>query len=146
MNILFVCTGNSCRSPMAEGIMKKAVEDKDVTVSSAGLSVYTPGRASENAQIVMEEMDIDISSHISSQVSGEAIEDADLVLCMTRSHRNALVDLYPDLSHKIFTLCEYAYGTYDDVADPYGGDVDEYRECASQIKDAVCAVCEKLEL
>ena len=149
MNILFVCTGNTCRSPMAGGLMEKAIKDcdnKDVHVSTAGLSVYASGKASENAITVMEKMGIDISGHESSQITKTDIEDADIVLCMTNTHRNVLVDLYPEFADKIYTLCEYAYGTYDDITDPYGGDEQEYTECAMQLKDAVAAVCKKLEL
>lgn len=143
MNIVFVCTGNSCRSPMAEGLLKSLAGER-FNVTSAGISAYNPHGASDNAVSAMDEMGIDISKHISTQVSGEIIADADLVLTMTAGHRCILVDLFPEQRDKIFTVLEYAYGEDGDVADPYGGDIDVYRSCALQIKDAVCAVYDKL--
>lgn len=143
MNIMFVCTGNSCRSPMAEGILKSLAGD-EFNVSSAGISAYTPHSASDNAVSAMDEMGIDISDHISTQITHEIIAEADLVLTMTAGHKHILIDLLPDHSDRIYTLKEFAYGEEGDVADPYGGDMDVYRDCAGEIKDAVYAVYDKL--
>lgn len=148
MNILIVCTGNTCRSAMAGGLLEKALDDDgdgSIKVSTAGINVYVPTPASENAVKIMEEMDVNISDHMSRQVNKEDIEDADLVLVMTSSHRNILIDLYPQYSDKIYTISEYAYGTDGDIVDPFGGDEEEYRECACQLKEAVEAVCAKVK-
>lgn len=148
MNILLVCTGNTCRSAMAGGLFEKALDDDGdgcIHVNTAGINVYVSTPASENAVKVMEEMDIDISDHMSKQVTKEDIEEADLVLVMTVSHRNILIDLYPQYSSKIYTFPEYAYGSDDEITDPFGGDEEEYRECALQLKDAINAVYEKIK-
>lgn len=148
MNILLVCTGNTCRSAMAGGLFEKAIDDDYdgcINIETAGINVYVPTPASENAVKVMEEMDIDISDHISRQVTKEDIENADLVLVMTLSHRNTLIDLYPQYSDKIYTIPEYAYGSDDEILDPFGGDEDEYRECANELKDAIDVVYSKVK-
>lgn len=148
MNILLVCTGNTCRSAMAGGLFEKALDDDgdgSIKVDTAGINVYVPTPASENAVKIMEEMGVDISDHMSKQVTKEDIENADLVLVMTPSHRNTLIDLYPQYSNKIYTLPEYAYGTDEEISDPFGGDEEEYRECAAQLKSAVEAVYAKVK-
>ncbi len=148
MNILLVCTGNTCRSAMAGGLFEKALDDDGdgcIHVNTAGTNVCVSGPASENAIKVMEEMDIDISDHKSQQVTKEDIEEADLVLVMTGSHRNILIDLYPQYSSKIYTIPEYAYGTDEEITDPFGGDEEEYKECALQLREAIDAVYAKLK-
>ena len=148
MNILLVCTGNTCRSAMAGGLFEKAIDDDYdgcINIETAGINVYVPTPASENAVKIMEEMDIDISDHISRQVTKEDIENADLVLVMTLSHRNTLIDLYPQFSDKIYTIPEYAYGSDDEILDPFGGDEDEYRECANELKEAIDVVYSKVK-
>ena len=148
MNILLVCTGNTCRSAMAGGLFEKAIDDDYdgcINIESAGINVYVPTPASENAVKIMEEMDVDISDHISRQVTKEDIEEADLVLVMTLSHRNTLIDLYPQFSDKIYTIPEYAYGSDDEISDPFGGDEDEYRECAKELKEAIDVIYSKVK-
>ncbi len=148
MNILLVCTGNTCRSAMAGGLFEKALDDDgdgSISVDTAGINVYVPAPASENAVKIMEEMEIDISDHMSRQVTKEDIDEADLVLVMTPSHRNILIDLYPQYSDKIYTFPEYAYGSDDEISDPFGGDEEEYRECALQLKSAIDAVYAKIK-
>ncbi len=130
MNILFVCTGNTCRSPMAEVMMIELLKKqgkKDVDVSSAGISVYTSTGASYNAILTMAKRDIDLSSHTSRQINAGMIEAADVVYTMTRSHRETLCRLYPKYSDKILTL------NSTDVSDPFGGDLEEYQACADEI-------------
>ncbi|MBR2476561.1 MAG: low molecular weight protein arginine phosphatase [Clostridia bacterium] len=148
MNILLVCTGNTCRSAMAGGLFEKAIDDDYdgcINIDTAGINVYVPGPASENAVKVMEEMDIDISDHESKQITKEDIEEADLILVMTAGHRNILIDLYPQYSDKVYTFHEYAYGSDEEISDPFGGDEEEYRECALQLKDAIDAVYAKIK-
>ncbi len=148
MNILLVCTGNTCRSAMAGGLFEKAIDDDGVgciNINTAGINVYMPTPASDNAVKVMEEMGIDLSDHMSKQVTKEDIDEADLVLVMTLSHRNTLIDLYPQYSDKIYTFPEFAYGSDDEISDPFGGDEEEYRECAHQLKDAIDAVIAKIK-
>ena len=148
MDILLVCTGNTCRSSMAEGIFKQILKDNDdddVHVTSAGISVYVSTSASDEALCVMDEMGIDISDHKSTQITEESVSQADLVLVMTTGHKNILIDLFPEYIDRIHTLHEYAYGAEDDIADPFGMDHDAYRRCALEIKGAVEAVYDRIK-
>ncbi|WP_088008491.1 low molecular weight protein arginine phosphatase [Indiicoccus explosivorum] len=124
MNIFFVCTGNTCRSPMAEAIMK-AKEMEGVDVRSAGLFAGG-GPISAHARTVLTEEGID-SDHRSRSVSSEDIEWATVVLTMTKTHKESLIRSYPGAGHKIYTLKEYVSGSPEDVSDPYGGPESEYR-------------------
>lgn len=147
MDILLVCTGNTCRSSMAEGIFNQILnenDDDDVHVTSAGISVYVSTPASEEAINVTKDMGVDISDHMSAQISEEMVQEADLVLVMTTGHKNILIDIFPEYSDKIFTLPEYACGSEDDIADPFGMDYEAYRQCATEIKGAIEKVYEKI--
>ena len=148
MNILLVCTGNTCRSAMAGGLLEKAIDDDYdgcTHVNTAGINVYVSSPASENAVKIMEEMGVDISDHMSRQLAKEDVESADLVLVMTHIHKNTLLDLYPQYAEKIYLLPEFAFGTDEEISDPFGGDEQEYRECAAELKKAMDAVYEKVK-
>ncbi len=134
MQVVFVCTGNTCRSPMAEGILKNYKED--ISVLSRGLYVPEEINASFNSIKAMEEMDIDISSHRSKQLTTREAEESDLVITMTQGHKNTILSAYPKFADKTFTLAEYA-GDSGDVSDPYGMDFDAYRRCAKRIRELI---------
>lgn len=136
--VLFVCTGNTCRSPMAEGIYNKM----SVGALSRGLMVYGAPPASENAVKAMAEMGIDISNHTARQIAKGDIEESGVVLTMTLGHKRIILAKWPEFEGKVFTLGEMAGG--DDVPDPYGGDIDEYRRCAETIKNYVVKAIEKI--
>lgn len=143
MNILFVCTANTCRSPMAAAIMEKiAIEnDLDVLIESAGIFANVGGKASENAVKALDEMGIDLTFHETKPITEELIQKSDIILTMTRAHKELLKSLAKD---KVFTLKEYASGEDTDIMDPYGGDIEEYKETARQIYDALVDVAEKI--
>lgn len=146
MKLLFVCTGNTCRSCMAEAIAKNIAENRgiDIEISSAGIHAFAGDGASVNAVKVMEEMGIDVACHIAKPVSKELIEDNDLILTMTKSHKDTLIFLYPSAKDKIFTLMEYA-GKDGDIVDPFGGDVNVYRSCAEQLKNLIEEMFDKIK-
>lgn len=143
MNILFVCTGNTCRSPMAAALFNKiAVEKKlDVRIESAGIFAAEGDTASNEAIIAMKKYDIDLLGHHAQNINTELLDKSDLILTMTAAHKMVIE---PSAQRKTYTLCEYA-GIDGDIPDPFGGDVSEYEECAEKIYDALLKVAEKIE-
>lgn len=122
MNILFVCTGNTCRSPMAEGYLESK-NLPDLTIESRGLSA-DGSPVSENSQKAMEEKGIDISFHKSRSLSMHDLGWADKIIYMSPSHKTVLSLYAPE--EKLFMLG-------DGISDPYGGDLDKYRTCRDEI-------------
>jgi protein-tyrosine-phosphatase len=150
LQILIVCTGNTCRSPMAEVLLKDKIEKCNVTekiaVSSAGVAVWEEGEASIGAQTVMKQRGINLVSHRSRRLFLEDIASADLVLTMTAGHKAAVLSIMPEARHKVFTLAEFA-GEHRDISDPYGGNTDIYEACAVQIEKSLeNSWCKILEL
>lgn len=135
-SILFVCTGNTCRSPMAEGILRAMAKGTDFKTSSAGL--FAGGEpVSKNAVLVMNEIGIDISGHVSRQLTRDMLKEFDLVLTMSESHKNAIVSAFPEYKDKTFTLPEYAGESGGEIPDPFGGDIETYRKCRDSIRKYV---------
>lgn len=146
MKILFVCTGNTCRSPMAEGILRYIAKEQglDIEVTSAGIAVYENAYAAINSIDVMKAIDIDISDHKSNQVDKNLIEDADLILTMSSGHKYAILSKFPLYEDKIYNLLEYAYDMDKDVADPYGGSLETYEKTRDEIYRAIVDIVGKL--
>ena len=132
MRIIFVCTGNTCRSPMAEALLRAKTDAH--MVSSAGLSVLFPAPAAENARAVMEERGLDISAHRARQLTEDMVREADLILTMTERHAALICTIFPHAHEKTKTLAAFA-GKEGNVADPFGGSPETYRTCAAQIAD-----------
>ncbi len=107
-HILFVCTGNTCRSPMAEGIFRKMLEARgmDVEVRSAGVSAAPGFPISGNALIILQEKGID-GDFSSDELNESTVAWADLILAMTMNHKRALIQRFPGAVDKVFTLREY---------------------------------------
>lgn len=136
--ILFVCTANICRSPMAETILKERLRNSgmtDISVSSAGLMDMKGGRAREEALSIIEKLGVDISHHRSRHLTGEMVTDADLILVMEGEHRDKIVSSYPESAGKVFLLSKFGNekGVAMDIADPYGGTVFNYRVALKEI-------------
>ena len=140
MNIMFVCTGNICRSAMAHRLLEKKLKDnkiKNVKVYSCGIFAEDGDSPTYNAEEAMKEYDVDIKMHKATNIQNSKIQAMDLILCATKSHKNSVLQMYPELSDKVFTMKEYV--EYDknkmdiDIKDPWGYDLETYRICLSQI-------------
>ena len=138
--LVFVCTGNTCRSPMAEVLMRKrmadrlgcepcALEDHGVIILSAGIAAMSGGRASPEAVDVVREMGLELCEHESQPLSDRLVRFADLILAMTRGHLEGILEQWPGAAPRTALLSRD--GT--DVADPIGGPPEMYRRCARQI-------------
>ncbi|HAE92070.1 protein-tyrosine phosphatase [Tissierella praeacuta DSM 18095] len=139
MKILFICTGNTCRSPMAEGILKFMIEKNNlnIEVESAGISVFHGDNASKNSIEAMKKIGIDISRHRAKQIHGELVNDARLILTMSKSHKDFIILNFPRSRDKVFTLLEYAYKLDKDVVDPFGGRLTVYENTRDEIYRAI---------
>lgn len=139
-NIIFICTGNTCRSPMAEGLFRAhgGEEKTGLAAASAGLFTQDGIPASDNAVTAAKELGVDISAHRSRMLTHEMAQSARYLVCMTGAHYDRVCEMFPDCADKVFTL------TQRDVSDPFGGDLDTYRRAASEIDAGVRSIIERL--
>src|SRR5437588_5406930 len=147
--VLFVCTGNVCRSPMAEGIFRRAVQGRgDFRVLSAGLGAAEGQPPSSYAVQATRELGIDISGQRSRLLTPELIQQADYIFGMTHSHIDTVMLLYPQAAEKTFLLREFD-DTLDlfekDISDPIGGSYDVYLDCRDQIEQGIASLLRYLQ-
>lgn len=149
-NVMVVCTGNTCRSPIAEYMLKKQLKEAglgDVNVISRGTSSNADDMnpISVNSEVVLHEEGITDFVHSSAHLSAEEVRDADLILTMGDSHGSIITDDYPDSADKVFRLNDFAKNDQGDISDPFGKDLDVYRKTGQQIKAAVSGVVGRLK-
>lgn len=140
MHILFICSGNTCRSPMAEAYFRHLAEKAKlhgVTVSSAGTFAGSGIKASQASVAVMNKYGIDISGHRSSTLDADTIEKADLIVAMTQSHKMHVGSIAAAALRKTRLLLEYADNKSGDISDPFGSDKNVYSLCFEEMKPAL---------
>ncbi len=148
-NILFVCTGNICRSPFAEGLLRNALAAKGlkgIEADSAGLLALPGNSATSLAQRVAFEFGVDLSGHRAKSLSEELQAGCDLILVMEKSHEKAVLAAFPKATGKVLLLRHFGrYGSRRrGIADPYGFQYEAYRFCFLDIEDAVSGLVEYL--
>lgn len=145
--ILFVCTANICRSPMAAGIMRRRISElalaDQVEVASAGVYADEGYGASSNAIVTLGGRGINLREHRSQPITARLLAEADIVLVMEEAHRRSLFHLAPQHLAKVFLLTEMA-GGFEDVADPYGGPLEGYAFTADLLERLIDAGLPKI--
>ncbi len=134
--LLFVCTGNSCRSVMANGLMEKFVNEagftEKVRIDSAGTSAFAGIGAAPNTVSVMREEGVDVSGHIGKNINKDMLKRSDIVFVMEKAHKDFIVNIMPEMKDKIRLLREG-----QDIPDPIGRSLEEYRNIRNVIKEEV---------
>lgn len=157
LKVLFVCTGNTCRSPMAEGILKSALEDKGVgnlEVSSAGTHGLQDAPASLFAREVAGDRNIDLSGHRSRRLTAGMIDDADLILAMSQEHLDFISRIDRRVEDRTFLLKTFPRahsasnkgrnGGVLSIEDPIGGSLDDYERGFTEIEKEIKRILPKL--
>lgn len=146
MRVLVVCTGNTCRSPLAAAMLADALRAADlpVEVGSAGTGAWEGAPASEGSYLVALERGLDLSGHRARLLTRALVDEADLVLTMSRPHLARVRELGG--AGRAHLLGEYAglAGPRADVADPFGGDLDDYRATMRMLADLMPAVVARI--
>jgi protein-tyrosine-phosphatase len=144
-HILFICTGNTCRSPLAEYLLREKAGDQ-LMVKSAGVAAANGGKASVHVETLLQEKGIEMN-HASQMVTQELMEWADLVLTMTDSHKQYLSQIFPAKTKAIHTLKEYVSpsDTNLNISDPFGGTLPNYRATMVELEELINQFVEQIK-
>ena len=146
MKLLFVCTGNTCRSPMALALAEKicaALGLDGYELASAGVMAVDGASASTGALDAAAQIGLDLSGHISQLLTQELVDDSALIFTMTMSHKQAVCSKFPNHSDKVHLLSEYA-GECGDIPDPFGQSLDVYVKCRDSLEVYIKRIMEIL--
>lgn len=134
----FICTGNSCRSPMAECYFKSIIaENLKTSVFSAGTACASGWNASHEAIEIMDRLNLDLRSHKSMPLSNEMVETTDMLIVMTNMHKEVIVSRWPEASKKVYLLREFEENSNindQEIMDPVGFPVEIYEKCFDLMK------------
>lgn len=148
IHVIFICTGNICRSAMADGYLKYRIKEigreNDVIVSSAGTHAMQGEESPINAKKAIEKYGANIYSHTATTLERVNLEKATHILVMTDRHKRDVIARYPKLADKVKLLGEYAKDKkYKEIDDPWGYSFEVYEKCAKEIVDSVEGFIEK---
>lgn len=153
IKIMYICTGNICRSAMAHAMMKEEIKNRKLQdkleVYSCGTFAEDGDYASYNAIETMEYYGINLKLHRATNIRNSKIEEMDIILCATQEHKRFVINLYPKLKEKVFTMKEYSKSGKDendlDIKDPWGYGMATFLECAKEIDLTIKNTLDKIK-